>query len=140
MTSGEIAEFLDEPRTLNVVTVGPDGALHIVAVWFVMRGTSPLFWTYATSQKVRNLERDPRMSGLVESGATYTELQGVELIGTGHIVTDRDAVLELGRQLSSKYPQAGHGADLAKAAAKRVAIELRPARTISWDHRKLAAR
>jgi PPOX class probable F420-dependent enzyme len=139
MTPGEIAEYLDEPRTLNVATVGSDGALHIVAVWFVMRGTRAVFWTYASSQKVRNLERDPRMSGLVESGDSYAELRGVELIGTGHLLTDQAIVLHVGRRLSAKYPQGGHPADLTKAAAKRVAIELRPERTVSWDHRKLSA-
>jgi PPOX class probable F420-dependent enzyme len=138
MTPDEIAEYLHEPRTLNVVTVGPDGALHIVAMWFVMRGTSPMFWTYVKSQKVRNLERDPRMSGLVESGDVYSELRGVELIGTGHLVTDTDAVLELGRELSAKYGQRSYAGDLAKVAAKRVGIELRPDRTISWDHGKQA--
>lgn len=138
MTPEEIADYLDEPRTLNIVTVGPDG-LHIVAMWFVMRGTSPVFWTYAKSQKVRNLERDQRMSGLVESGDVYTELRGVEVIGTGWLITDPAAVLEIGRELSVKYPQPGGSADLAKVAAKRVGVELRPARTVSWDHRKLAA-
>lgn len=137
MTPREVAEYLDEPRTLNVATICPDGAIHIVAMWYVMRGTSPVFWTYAKSQKVRNLERDPRISGLVESGAVYAELKGVELIGTAHLITEREVVLELGREISSKYARGNDVGDLTSAAAKRVGIELRPERTISWDHNKI---
>ena len=82
MSENEVAAFLAEARTLNVATLGPDGAIHIVAMWFVMRGTSPVFWTYAKSQKARNLSRDARLSALVEGGESYDTLRGVELIGT----------------------------------------------------------
>jgi PPOX class probable F420-dependent enzyme len=122
-----------------VATLGPDGAIHIVAMWYTMRGTSAVFWTYAKSQKVRNLERDPRISGLVESGDTYDELRGVELIGAAGLITAYDEVLELGREIYAKYAARSEPAELGAVAAKRVGIELRPERTISWDHRKLAS-
>jgi PPOX class probable F420-dependent enzyme len=137
MTPEEVAAYLDQPHTLNVATVGADGAIHIVAMWYAMRGTSAVFWTYGKSQKVRNLERDPRISGLVESGDTYAELQGVELIGSARLITARDEVLDLGREIYSKYASRSEPADLGAVAAKRVGVELRPERTISWDHRKL---
>jgi PPOX class probable F420-dependent enzyme len=138
MTATEVASYLDQPHTLSVATVGGDGAIHIVAMWYVLRGTSLAFWTSARSQKVRNLERDPRISGMVESGVTYPELRGVELIGQARLITDRDEVLELGRALAAKYGSRSAPSDLAAVAAKRVGVELRPDRTISWDHRKLA--
>ena len=62
MSETEVAAFLDEARTLNVATLGPDGAIHIVAMWYVMHGTSPVFWTYGKSQKARNLSRDRAMA------------------------------------------------------------------------------
>jgi PPOX class probable F420-dependent enzyme len=138
MTAAEVAAFLDEPNTLNVATIGADGAIHIVAMWYVMRGTSAVFWTYGKSQKVRNLERDSRISGLVESGSSYQELRGVELIGQARLITAAEEVLGLGRELAAKYGSRSATGDLGAAAAKRVGVELRPARTISWDHRKLA--
>jgi PPOX class probable F420-dependent enzyme len=137
MSDAEVAAFLAGARTLNVATIGPGGAIHIVAMWFVMHGTSPVFWTYAKSQKARNLSRDTRLSALVESGESYGTLRGVELIGAGEIVTDPAEVLRIGQELAAKYAGLGHDADVAQAAAKRVGVILRPARTISWDHRKL---
>jgi len=139
MSQAEVAEFLAGARTLNVATLGPDGAIHLVAMWFVMHGTSPVFWTYAKSQKARNLARDTRLSALAEAGNSYGNLRGVELIGTAEVISDPSQVLRIGEELSAKYAELGHGDDLARAAAKRIGVILRPARTISWDHRKLAA-
>jgi PPOX class probable F420-dependent enzyme len=138
MTETEVAAFLSEARTLNVATIGPDGGIHLVAMWFVMHGTSPVFWTYAKSQKVRNLSRDPRLSGLAENGESYQTLRGVELIGTAEVVSDPAEVLRVGQELSAKYAGLSPAGDLSRQAAKRVGVLLRPARTISWDHRKLA--
>ncbi len=140
MTPAEIAAFLDEPRTLNSATIGSDGAIHIVAMWFVMDGLSPVFTTYAKSQKVANLRRDSRMSGLVESGSEYTELRGVELIGTARILDDPSDVLRVVQHCSAKYTGRSPGQEAEQVAAKRVAIALDPERTISWDHRKLVRR
>jgi PPOX class probable F420-dependent enzyme len=139
MSEAEVAAFLAAARTLNVATLGPDGAIHLVAMWFVMHGTSPVFWTYARSQKARNLARDARLSALAEGGESYGTLRGVELIGTATVITDPAQVLRIGEELSAKYAEPGHGDDLARAAAKRIGVILNPARTISWDHSKLAA-
>jgi PPOX class probable F420-dependent enzyme len=139
MTEAEVAAFLAGARTLNVATLGPDGTIHLVAMWFVMHGPSPVFWTYAKSQKARNLARDHRLSALAEDGETYGTLRGVQLAGTAEIIDDPAQVLRIGEELSAKYAGLGHGGDLSRAAAKRVAVILHPVRTISWDHRKLAA-
>jgi PPOX class probable F420-dependent enzyme len=139
MTEAEVAAFLAGARTLTVATLGPDGAIHIVAMWFVMHGTSPVFWTYAKSQKARNLARDTRLSALAEAGDSYGTLRGVELIGTARMITDPAQVLRIGEELSVKYAGLSRDGDLSRAAAKRIGVLLSPARTISWDHRKLAA-
>jgi len=139
MSEPEVASFLARARTLNVATVNPDGTIHLVAMWFVMHGTSPVFWTYGKSQKARNLSRDPRLSALAEDGDSYDALRGVHLTGAAEVIADPARVLGVGQELAAKYEGSGHGGDLSRAAAKRVAVILHPARTVSWDHRKLAA-
>lgn len=139
MTQAEVAAFLAGARTLNVATAGADGTIHLVAMWFVMHGKSPVFWTYAKSQKARNLSRDPRLSALAEDGETYDTLRGVQLTGTAEVIDDPARVLRIGEELAAKYAGLGHEGDLSRAAAKRVAVILHPTRTVSWDHSKLAA-
>jgi PPOX class probable F420-dependent enzyme len=139
MSEPEVASFLAGARTLNVATLNPDGTIHLVAMWFVMHGTSPVFWTYGKSQKARNLSRDPRLSALTEDGDSYDTLRGVQLTGTAEVIADPARVLRVGEELAAKYEGSGHGSDPARAAAKRVAVILHPARIVSWDHSKLAA-
>jgi PPOX class probable F420-dependent enzyme len=139
MSQAEVAAFLAGACTLNVATTGPDGAIHLVAMWFVMHGDSPVFWTYAKSQKVVNLSRDKRMTALAEDGDSYGTLRGVQLVGTAELITDPAQVLRIGEELNAKYARLVAPGDTARAAAKRVGVIMRPARTVSWDHRKLAA-
>jgi general stress protein 26 len=101
------------------------------------------FWTYAASQKVKNLERDPRLTGLVETGERYDELMGVELVGTGAIVRDNDTVQAVGESVWERYN--GPVDDQARAAvaaagAKRAVVRVDVDEVVSWDHRKLGGR
>ena len=80
MTDEEVEQFLDGRHTMNVATIGPDGRIHLVAMWYGFLEGAPAFWTYGKSQKILNLRRDPRITALVEDGEQYEELRGVELV------------------------------------------------------------
>src|SRR5690606_9802141 len=96
MTDDEVAAFLDGRHTMNIATYNHDGSIHLVAMWYAMDGTSPVFWTYKAAQKIKNLERDPRITCLVEAGDSYETLQGVELVGTAEILTEPEEFLAIG--------------------------------------------
>jgi PPOX class probable F420-dependent enzyme len=142
MTEAEVAVYLAEQRVLNVATIGPTGHPHVVAMWFAMVDGKPAFWTFAKSQKALNLRRDPRITALVESGETYAELRGVELVGTGRLVDDFDEVLAIGRAVVIRYQgdvvlTDDAAAVLAAQARKRLAVVIDVERVVSWDHTKL---
>lgn len=139
MTHDEVVEFLNGRLTMAVATIGPHG-IHQTAMWYGFHDSAPALWTYAKSQKVRNLERDGRISGLVEDGDRYEQLRGVEVIGTGQIISDPDVVMSVGTQIYGRYFEAVTDDTrpiVQRMAAKRVAIRFDVARTVSWDHRKL---
>jgi len=141
MSPEEVASLLEEQRTITLATIGPDGLPHLAAMWFVPDGDDLLLWTYATSQKARNVARDPRASVLAETGTAYDELRGVCLDCAVELITELDGVLPIGRALMARNlgldPDAP-GADqgLRAQAGKRVGLRLRPLRSRSWDHRK----
>lgn len=142
MTPEEVDAYLAAPRTMNVATLGPTGHPHLVAMWFGFLDGKPAFWTFARAQKVLNLRRDPRITALVESGTTYAELRGVELVGTARIVEDPDAVLAIGRSVAERHSgPAAVGAEalpfLVAQARKRVGVVIDVQRVVSWDHSKL---
>jgi PPOX class probable F420-dependent enzyme len=141
MAPEEVAAFLDEQRTVTCATLGRDGWPHLMPLWYVVRGGELWSWTYAKSQKVRNLERDPRCTLQVEAGSAYSELRGVMLKVECALHRDRDTVTVLGEEIARRYGGAdlddGARAYVAKQAAKRVALQFRPRETATWDHRKL---
>ncbi|MGZ4674691.1 MAG: pyridoxamine 5'-phosphate oxidase family protein [Ilumatobacteraceae bacterium] len=145
MTDDEVQAYLESERILNVATIGPTGHPHLVAMWFAMVDRKPVFWTYGKSQKVANLRRDSKMTGLVESGDSYDQLRGVELRGRGAIVDDYDAVLEIGKAVGVKYngPSALDETALPffeAQATKRVGVIFEVEHLVSWDHTKLGGK
>ena len=140
MTPEEVAAFLDGRHTMNIATLNHDGSIHLVAMWYAMDGTDPVFWTYRRSQKIKNLERDQRITCLVETGEVYEELKGVELVGRGEVISDRDEILSLGEAIAGRYtgPVTDETRPFVHAVGeKRLAVRVQVERTVSWDHTKL---
>jgi PPOX class probable F420-dependent enzyme len=141
MTGEEVAAFLAEQRTLVCATNGRDGWPHLMPLWYVIRGDELWSWTYARSQKVRNLERDPRCTLQIESGTEYAELRGVMIKADCELVRDPDAVAAIGAELAARYAGASLDAEVGEAmrrqAAKRVGLRFIARATATWDHRKL---
>jgi PPOX class probable F420-dependent enzyme len=143
MTDEEVEQFLDGRHTMNVATIGPGGRIHLVAMWYGFLEGAPAFWTFAKSQKILNLRRDPRITALVETGEQYEELRGVELVGTGTIVEDRERIMALGRSVFERYtgPYTDEMAPVLEATgAKRLVVKIEVESIVSWDHGKLGGR
>lgn len=139
MAADEVSEFLSEQRIVICATNGPRGWPHLMPLWYVVRGDEIWSWTYAKSQKVRNLERDPRATLQVEDGDLYHELRGVMIQAQATIHRDIDTVAGIGTELLGRYGNAGDADAVIRAqAAKRVGLQFGPHRVASWDHRKLA--
>jgi PPOX class probable F420-dependent enzyme len=146
LSPDEQRELVETERVVIVSSVGPRGWPHSMPLWYVPRDGELWIWTYAKSQKVRNLERDPRATLLVETGYEYTELRGVMIEAEAEIHRDVETVSEFGKQLTVRYSEGiesvegDPAAALQAQAAKRVAIHFHPRRTATWDHRKLGGR
>lgn len=154
MNAAEVSAFLGGRRTMSIASFGPDGNIHLVAMWYGFLDDMNVFSpeigfgegevvveTFGRSQKVQNLQRDPRFSAIVEAGAEYPELQGVELVGTATIHDDEAVVMEACKAVLSRYQHFEKPEDLQfaaeLAARKRVCVKLHVERVVSWDHHKL---
>jgi general stress protein 26 len=142
MTDEEALAFLDEQRTVICATNGHDGFPHLMPLWYVVRRGTLWAWTYAKSQKTKNLERDRRATLQVEAGETYDQLRGLMLRTEAVLHRDEATVLGFVEELAARY--APPGADpaamregFAAQVPKRVAIEFTEVGRVSWDHRKL---
>jgi Pyridoxamine 5'-phosphate oxidase len=155
MDEDQVAAFLAEERTVVCATVGPRGWPHLMPLWYVLRersggkpGPQLWSWTYAASQKVRNLERDLRATLQVQTGELYHELRGVMLECEVAIHRDMEIVKALGHEIFTRYATARGepavtelpaevGAVVDRQAAKRVALQFIELDRVTWDHGKL---
>ena len=148
MSDDEVAAFLGSQVKVQVASLGHDGHPHLTTLFYVVDRGRIAFWTYGRSQKVRNLERDERISCLVEDGTEYAELRGVSIRGRAEIVRDRTEIERIGSAVVVAMTGVGSLDDLGdlgraeveRQAGKRVAVLVRADHVASWDHRKLATR
>jgi len=143
LSDDEQRELLESERIVTVGSMGPRGFPHLMPLWYVLRDGEIWVWTYAKSQKIKNLERDPRCTLLIETGEEYQDLRGMMIEAEAELVRDTDEVFEFGKELTVRYTEGidsiegDAAAGLQAQAPKRVAIRFRPRRVATWDHRKL---
>ena len=144
MSETEVRDFLAASMKVQVASIGPDGTPHLTTLFYVLDEGRIAFWTYASSQKVKNLERDARISCLVETGTDYFELAGVSIQGEAEIVRDEDRIREIGTAVTDAMSGGVDLGDLGreiveKQVQKRVAVLVTPLKVASWDHSKMSA-
>jgi PPOX class probable F420-dependent enzyme len=144
LTPDEQRRYLDESHTMILGTNGPKGHPQLTAMWYVNDPDGTIFMTtFAKSQKTKNLERDPRVTLLIESGRSYPELKGLMITATVTIVRDVERVIDMLERVNVKYNGLSPSPELREAlrgqASKRVLLEFTTLKTSSWDHAKLGA-
>lgn len=143
MSDEEVIAFLEEERRVCVATINPDGTPHVVPLSYVMVDGRLAVWTDPRSKKIANLRRDPRLTCVVETGASFPEFRAVQLTGRAQLAGDAETSRRVGIALFLRsLPPGGDDAPVRAAAEalvpERVAVLVSPERTVSWDHRKLA--
>ena len=141
MTDDEIREFLDGWHTMNCATMNHDGTIHLIAMWYGFLEGCPALETKAKSQKVQNIRRNPQISCLVETGDSYDQLRGVEIVGRAEVVEEPERIFQLGISVVERTSGQQYTEDMKPAVEamihKRVAVKIHADKYVSWDHRKL---
>lgn len=129
MTDDEIRETLQrKDRWIALTTLGPDGFPHTVPLGYFLAGERIVMGCKDGTQKVRNVERDSRVSLLWENGRGAKELAAIMIRGHARIVRDDQERLEFKREACRQ-----RGEELpSSVAAGFVYIEVSPTRTVSW--------
>ncbi len=144
LTDDEMRGFLNTHRTIIINSIGPDGVPHPMPMWFAYGDDGSVsMTTFSKSQKIKNLERDPRVSLLAEDGTIYEELRAVVLYGAAELIHETEKVADILEQITQRtggapgVDPAAFRAGLVKRAEKRTGIRVVPTKIVSWDHRKL---
>ena len=144
LTDSETEQFLADGWTLQVASNGNSGFPHLVAMWYVVIDGKIHFTTFAKSQKVLNLRRNPKITCMLESGKGYAELKGLVIEGEAELLSDNAFTAQVMARVGAKYngiPAPTETPEAAlKVASKRVVVKVNPVDIYSWDHSKLGGR
>ncbi|MDG2004881.1 MAG: pyridoxamine 5'-phosphate oxidase family protein [Novosphingobium sp.] len=143
MNPEEVRGYLSTNSRIILVTNGPDGLPHPVPMNYGLDEEGRiLISSFRKSQKVRNLERDPRATLLVESGETYDDLKSVIAYADAEIIGDPEDVARLMTNIRAEGALTtsmteGMSEQVRASIAKRVLLRFTSYRHVSWDHTKL---
>lgn len=151
MTDDEFWAFIEGQRNVQCATLGRDGWPHLTTLWFAVDERCVILESFSKAQKIRNLERDNRITLLWEDGDRYSELRGASIYGRAELIdgaaSDADFERVVHHHVKVLKRNNNEGLDDAVIeevvrgmAAKKTTILIRPERTLSWDHRKLGGR
>lgn len=138
MTDEEVKTFLDaKPGWIMLSTFGPHGYPHSVPIGYFRLGDDVYLGCRAGTQKIKNIERNPKVSLLLESGHTRQDIKGVMIQGHATVYSDTADTLRLSREAARLRGVAEHEwPQEARPGAAYVRVE--PRRIISWDYSREA--
>jgi PPOX class probable F420-dependent enzyme len=127
----EIRAFLaTETRTGKLGTIMPDGWPHVMPIWFVLDGDEIVFSTGRDTVKGRYLQRDDRVSLLVDDERppfAYVHIRGRARID------EASDLLEWTTRIAERYmgPQEAEAFGRRNAVPTELLVRLRPERVIA---------
>ena len=134
MTDQEVKAFLDtKPGWIVLSTIGRDGYPHSVPLGYFRLGDDVYIGCRAGTQKLKNIERNPKVSLVLESGSSRKDIKGVMIQGHATVHTAPETALRLSREAARLRGVAEDA--LPHEPRPGVAyIQEQPHRIISWDY------
>jgi PPOX class probable F420-dependent enzyme len=129
----ELRTFLGERRYAVLATHDRDGGVHLTPVWFLFEDDRFWFASSSGSRKVRNVERTPSASVVVDAREPGRD-RWVSASGLVEILRDEEAQ-SINARIRRRYltPEGLDGPiEAALAASDDVTLRLTPATWRSW--------
>lgn len=136
MTQDEMHAFLDSrPGWIALTTISKSGHPHTVPIGYFRIGDEVYIGCRAGTQKLKNIERNPRVSLMLESGSTMQDIKGVCIQGEAEVILDPARQLPLLRESMKRrgVPEEQLPTEARPGAAY---IRVLPRKVISWDYAK----
>jgi PPOX class probable F420-dependent enzyme len=139
MTPAEIDDYLATERTCRLATVRSDGSPHVSPLWFVWADQALWITSIVKSQRWTDIQREPRVSAVIDGGVAFAELRGVEINGRAEVIGDVprttlpvEELVEVEPLLARKYSER----DDYEPDGRHAWLRIRPTKIVSWDFTK----
>ncbi|MGD0861906.1 MAG: pyridoxamine 5'-phosphate oxidase family protein [Candidatus Limnocylindrales bacterium] len=135
LTEEEVVSLLEAATIARLATHNPDGTIHLVPLLFRYVDGAILLGTQTISRKVKNIERDPNVTVLVD--IEEMPAKGAMIYGTTTLDTD-DLIAERVEIFDRTMPhEAAQGlANVLAAQFEPAVIRVVPKKIVSWDYSK----
>lgn len=134
LSKDEVNAFLDSrPGWIALTTIGADGYPHTVPIGYFRMGDEVYVGCRVGTRKLKNIERNPRVSLMLESGKPMQDIKGVIIQGDANVLVDRESLIRLGRENARVR---GVAEDQLPTEPREGAAYIRviPTKYISWDY------
>ncbi|WP_420632063.1 pyridoxamine 5'-phosphate oxidase family protein [Candidatus Leptofilum sp.] len=130
----ELDTFLAKPLLARLSTHNADGTIHTIPIWYEHKNGKLLLSTQTITQKVKNIQRNPQVTVLIDSNTM--PYAGVMVVGTA--VLDKNNAASKRVSIFERYIGQYGDAYAQQLAAKwePIIIEVTPNRIISFDYTK----
>ncbi len=137
MTKDEAYAYLDsKPGWLILTTIDSHGFPHSIPAAYFRMGDEIYTGGHGAKSRIKNLQRNPKVSALIESGVEVEDLKGLMIQGDADVITDRQEVLALVRE--DEKQQGTPEDQLSPQVSDELAYtRIRPRRFVSWDNTRL---
>lgn len=133
LSLAEVQAFLDaRAGWMALSTLGRDGFPHTVPIGYFRLGEDIYMGCRAASQKIRNIERDPRVSCMLAADRPTGQVKGVLIQGIATVIVEDGERLHLSRE-AARLRGVPEDELPATVSAGSAYIRVRPTRVISWD-------
>jgi len=134
LTKDEVHAYMDsKPGWIVLTTIGRDGFPHSIPIGYFRLGDDIYLGCRAGTQKLKNIERNPLVSLLLQSGDKRSDIKGVMIQGEGTVMGAPADVLRLSREAARL--RGTLESDLPSEPRPDAAyIRVSPQRIISWDY------
>jgi PPOX class probable F420-dependent enzyme len=134
LTKEEAHAYIDSrPGWIILTTIGRDGRPHSVPIGYFRVGDEVYIGCRAGTQKLKNIERNPNVTVLLQSGDSMQNIKGLMIQGTATVLTAPDDLLRLGRE-AAKWRGVPEEQWPKEARPGAAYIRVTPAKMISWDY------
>ena len=137
MTEAELNEFLDKPGLVaRLSTINPDGTPHTMPIWYEWRDGEIHVSTQVIQRKVKNMQRDPRVTVLIDT-ADFP-YKGAMIYGEATFDYD-DAMTKRISIFERYFGDRAAAEDYARKLADKwqpVIVRIKPTKIISFDYTK----
>jgi len=138
MSEEKIKLFIAESKLCRLATVSPEGAPHVVPIWYVVIDDEIYISTSSNSRKGRDMGADNRVSLVIDDGWRFDDFRGVSFQGAVEKVVDNPLIGRIWEAIAQKYFGSNrHPGYLFLSGQPDTAVyRFVPLKTSSWDSEK----